>query len=184
MERWWTPPNLLSFLRILLTPWIARELLALNYPTALGLLFVSGISDAIDGWLARRCGWESRLGALLDPLADKLQIVTAYSCFGVTGALPWWLVALVFARDLLILAFAAVALAFTTLRSFPPSPWGKLSTFFQLALGGSIVLAAVLPFLPFLLLRDALFWLTVPATIWSGLHYAWTAARLLRAART
>ena len=82
---------------------------------------------------ARKMGESSRTGAYLDPIADKILFSVIYFSLALAHAIPWWMVAMVFGRDLLILAMAAYGLLFTSIRKFPPSVWGKLSTFFQIS---------------------------------------------------
>src|ERR1017187_7928293 len=112
-----------------------------EYEAAFLLGAVAGATDGLDGWLARRFDWRSRLGAFLDPLADKPLGVLGYVAFGLRGLVPWWLVSLVLARDVIILLVAAYAAAFRKIREFPKSRWGTLSTIVQISAGG-IVLAA------------------------------------------
>jgi cardiolipin synthase len=142
--------------------------------------FAAGITDGLDGALARRFGWQSKLGAMLDPLADKTMMVLGYLVFGLTGAVPLWLALVVLGRDALILLAAIGALLLTSIRDFPPSRWGKLSTFVQLVTCGVVLVVNAWPG-PF----DWLFWpailTTAAATIWSGIHYAWTFTRRLAA---
>lgn len=168
-------PNLLSALRIALTPFAALAILNGRPAAALALLALAGLSDFADGWLARRLRATSPLGAYLDPVADKLLLVTVYFCEGWAGFLPAWLVALVFGRDLMILAAASWAMLFTRLRRFPPSIWGKLSTLVQIAVA-LIVLAD-----PGRLLDRGFVLASVAVTTaWSGLHYFWRGVNALR----
>ncbi|MGD0619300.1 MAG: CDP-alcohol phosphatidyltransferase family protein [Bryobacteraceae bacterium] len=163
-------PNLLTALRLALVPLIALTVLYGHFRAALAVTLLAGITDGLDGSLARRYFWTSRLGAWLDPLADKALLVTLFVVLGIVGAFPWWLVALVLARDAVILLMAGIAFAFTAIRDFPPSIWGKLSTIVQV---GACVVA--------LLMRSAavnspamsLFVIAVTAlaTAWSGIDY-------------
>src|SRR3990172_3309285 len=99
-------PNIISLLRMALVPPVVILLLNGYYGWAL-LVFVSaGLSDGLDGYLAKRFGWRSRLGAILDPLADKLLLVASYLTLGWLGQLPLWLVAVVVGRDIVIVAGA------------------------------------------------------------------------------
>lgn len=169
---WATVPNFLTIGRMALTPYIGYVIAVRNFDVALPTLFVAGMSDAVDGWLARRFHWQSRLGLFLDPIADKLLLFTVYPALGIAGELPWWLVALVLGRDLLILAAAAVAMARGWAREFPPTIWGKASTFFQLSLAGWSVLRHVWPVLVPWPVWEVFFAGTVALTIWSGVDYA------------
>ena len=99
-------PNLITVGRILLVAPVAWALMVQNFSLALILFFVAGVSDAVDGFLAKRFGWTSRLGALLDPLADKFLLVTCYAVLAWNDLLPVWLLVLVLTRDLLIVGGA------------------------------------------------------------------------------
>jgi cardiolipin synthase len=176
-------PNLLTLSRLLITPLVALSILGGSYALALGWLIAAGITDGLDGWLARRFGWSTRVGALLDPMADKVLLVTVYVAMGIAGLVPNWLVALVVGRDVLILAIAGVALWLTAQRNFSPSPWGKLSTLIQiftglLAIGSRAFGAAFLESS-----AHAMVFVTAAATLWSGLDYGLRAARTLRRAK-
>lgn len=173
-------PNALTLLRILLTPAVGFFVARDDMRGALPLLSVAALSDAADGFLARRWQAASPLGAWLDPVADKLLAATVFAGLAFAGRLPWWLAGLVLGRDLLILAFAAWAMSRKRMRRFPPSVWGKLSTVLQFSLGIACLLDAAAPAF---WTGTAVRWL-VPAvaagTVWSGFHYGWLASRLLR----
>lgn len=180
MPDWLTPPNALTVGRMAATPWVGWLLAQNRYGEALPVLFVVGMTDAVDGWLARRFGWQSKIGAYLDPLADKFLVTVVYISFLVSGALPAWLAGLVLARDGLILVFAAGAYAFTSVRSFAPSFWGKLSTCLQLLLAGGTVWQGYQPgFWPSWFMWGLL-WATALATLWSGLNYLTTGIAMIR----
>ncbi|MEJ2359840.1 MAG: CDP-alcohol phosphatidyltransferase family protein [Gammaproteobacteria bacterium] len=100
-------PNIISVLRILLVIPIVNYLWHNEFGKALALFFIAGISDGLDGFLARHFGWMSRLGSVLDPLADKLLMTAIYFTLGLKSQLPLWLVALVIGRDLVIVLGAA-----------------------------------------------------------------------------
>ena len=102
-------PNYLSMLRIVLVLPITWLLWQHQVMSAFWLMLVAGFSDALDGFLARRYGWQTELGTLLDPLADKFLIAAMYLVFTLQGLIPLWLVALILTRDILILlGFSAV----------------------------------------------------------------------------
>ena len=177
-------PNLLTIGRILLTPFIGWAIARNDWSGCFPLIFVAGVSDALDGYLARRFGWLSALGAWLDPLADKFLLATVYLGFGFGATLPWWLVGLVLGRDLLILAFAGAALRFTRARRFPPSEWGKLSTFCQLSLAGFTVMGGAWPAMaPRLLVAFCVSTVAV-TTVWSGVEYLRAGWRMVRRAES
>lgn len=99
-------PNLLTGLRLALAPLLPWLLVQGHVHAALGLALLAGVSDALDGWLAKRYGWRSRLGSLLDPLADKAMLVLAMLGLWWVAVLPGWLLLLVAARDAVIVAGA------------------------------------------------------------------------------
>ena len=127
-------PNLLTGLRLALAP-VLPLLLWLGQPmAALWLALGAGLTDALDGLLAKRFGWQSRLGSLLDPVADKTLLGCAFLGLWLAGALPTWLVALVVARDLVILGGAMVWWRVAGPYDGEPSWLGKLTTVAQIAL--------------------------------------------------
>lgn len=158
---------------------MAAAILQGRYDRALLLFFLAGISDVVDGLLARRLDEATRVGAYFDPIADKILLVVIYVCLGLARAIPWWMVALVFARDLLILAMAAYGLLFTSIRKFPPSVWGKLSTFLQIS--AALVVMGARAGIPAPV--ELALWLMVAGTAWSGFHYAWRGIKLLWGSR-
>jgi len=177
-------PSLISVSRAALTPVIAAAILRDDHGTALLVFLAAAVTDVIDGWVARRFRLETRVGAYLDPVTDKILLSTIYVCLGLSGAAPMWFVVLVFARDIVILLMAGYGLLFTRLRSFSPSRWGKLSTFGQLSTGVAIMLAHATGAG---WIHTASGWMTMGAaamTGWSGAHYLWTGWRMLRASAT
>lgn len=169
-------PNLFTLARIALTPFIALAILANHYGQALLLCFFAGLSDWIDGRLARRLNSITRLGAYLDPVADKLLVSVVYVSLGWVGQLSWWSVGVVLGRDLLILGMVGWGFLFTTIREFPPSIWGKLSTALQILAALMVMGAANGWAVP----RQPVVWAMTAATVWSGIHYAWRGLALLR----
>ncbi len=95
-------PNLITLARILLVPVLVWTIISGEMRAAFLLFVAAGISDAVDGFLAKRFGMATELGAYLDPLADKVLIVSIYVALGITGAMPTWLVILVVSRDIMI----------------------------------------------------------------------------------
>jgi cardiolipin synthase (CMP-forming) len=162
---------------MLLTPLIAWSISHHQCAWALGLMFTSGVTDAADGYLARRYRWQSRLGGYLDPIADKLLLVTVYISLGIAGLVPRWLVALVVGRDVIILAMVAAALTLTNYREFRPALAGKISTIVQIgAAVGLLGLCAMSGVLgPGW--RTLCIWATAVTTMWSGIDYVARAAR-------
>jgi cardiolipin synthase (CMP-forming) len=169
-------PNLFTLARLVLAPFIAADILHGRYGRAIILLFAAGFTDVIDGFLARRLQTATPAGAYFDPIADKILLSVIYVSLGLAGAMPWWMVAVVFGRDVLILAMAAYGLVFTKLRNFPPSVWGKISTFFQIA--AALVVMGARAGIPTPVTLALC--LMVLGTIISGFHYVWSAVVLLR----
>jgi cardiolipin synthase len=169
-------PNLFTLARLVLAPFVAADILHHRYNRAIVLFFLAGISDVIDGFLARRFQASTPAGAYFDPITDKILLSAIYISLGVAGAMPWWMVAVVFGRDLLILAMAAYGLLFTSVRKFPPSMWGKISTFFQIA--AALVVMGARAGIPAPVTLALC--LMVVGTIVSGLHYVWRGLVLLR----
>jgi cardiolipin synthase len=173
-------PNLLSALRFLLAPLIALHLANGRYREALVWLIAAIATDAADGAIARRFGWSSAAGALLDPVADKVLLVSAFGALGYRGVVPLWFVAVVLARDLLILLFSAWALAFTSVRSLPPTLWGKLSTVLQSAYVSLATLVAAGHGVSVEFLLGTLLWAAMAGTAGSAVHYAYVGLRRVR----
>jgi cardiolipin synthase len=172
-------PNILTMVRIGLTPYIFYLIVTGECSRALLVTLIAGLTDAADGLLARHFGWLTRLGAYLDPVADKLLLTLLYVSFALGELVPHWLVWLVVGRDILILALVAVGWTIG-LREFPPSLWGKVSTVVQIA--AAIVFLGGCAGVSFLKenLANAAVWLTAAATASSGIHYARRAFFLLR----
>ncbi len=163
-------PNLISVLRILLVVPVVYLLLQRRFREAMLLFFIAGVSDALDGFLARRFDWRSRLGGILDPLADKVLLVSVFLCLGWLGALPWWLVALVILRDLVIVG-GALAYHFTVERlEAEPSLVSKLNTTLQILLALAVVYDLGFSELPKLLLWGLIYLVTL-TTLLSGIDY-------------
>ena len=126
-------PNILSAARLVLAPYIFWLMWRREYGSVLVWFLLSGITDGVDGWIARRWHAQSRLGGMLDPIGDKLLLSGSFLVLALDGAMEWWLAALVLGRDLVILLFAAGVLLFSKKKTeFPPSWWGKSSTVAQI----------------------------------------------------
>ena len=135
-------PNLITLARILLVPVVVWAIASNQMLVAFLLFAVAGISDAVDGFLAKRFGMASQLGAFLDPLADKVLIVSIYVSFGIVDVLPRWLVILVVSRDLLIVGGIIFSWIVNKPVSVKPHMVSKINTAVQLLLVG-LVLAAL-----------------------------------------
>ena len=170
-------PNLITAFRFLLVPPVVLSLLNDRFGTALILFFIAGFSDAIDGYLAKRNNWTSRIGALMDPLADKLLLVSCFVTLGWLGWIPVWLVALVVLRDLVIVSGAVVFHMRVERIEAAPSYISKLNTFTQILLVLAVIFSKGLYELPVLWL-DLLVYSVLATTVWSGLDYVMTWSKL------
>lgn len=165
-------PNLISFLRILLTLPIVWLLFEQEFSYALMLFAVAGFSDGLDGFLAKHYGWQSRLGGLLDPLADKALLMSSFLVLGGLGLIPIWLVILVIFRDLTIMGGALYYHFSVEEVAADPTLISKFNTLLQIVLVLLVVTSAG-PFpLPRILLQ-ILFWGTGLTTLTSGGIYVW-----------
>src|SRR5205807_7718031 len=135
-------PNLITLARILLVPVVVWAIASHQMLFAFLLFAAAGVSDAVDGFLAKRFGMASDLGRYLDPLADKVLIVAIYVSLGIADALPRWLVILVVSRDLLIVGGVLLSWLLGKPVGVKPHPVSKVNTAVQLILVG-LVLAAL-----------------------------------------
>jgi cardiolipin synthase len=125
-------PNLLTIARLFILPFLVIEILDGHWRLAFALLWVAGVSDGLDGLLARVLHQRTVLGQYLDPIADKLLLSTLFIVLTHVGAVPLYVTVLVFSRDVGILIIATLLFATNTLRNFKPSKLGKLSTCVQI----------------------------------------------------
>lgn len=165
-------PNLLTGVRIALTPFLGAAIARGDCVPALWLCGLAGATDAADGFLARRFGWATRAGAYLDPVADKFLLTVVYLSLAAGGQAPLWLTLLVIARDLVILGMAGIGLLLTNIRDFPPSLWGKISTVVQIS-GALVWLSACAGWAPGQSAQEVAVDAVAAATAWSGVHYFW-----------
>lgn len=182
-------PNAISLARLCLVPVVLTAILNGDPRGALIWLGVAGVSDALDGFLARRLRARSRTGAYLDPIADKCLLSGVYFALAYSRTVPWWLTAIVFGRDAVMLIFIAAVFLFTTVRDFPPTAWGKLSTVIQIVTAIVLLVEGALTFHHASLERlaraigNAMIGATVVATLWSAIDYLWIGIGMFRRAR-
>jgi cardiolipin synthase (CMP-forming) len=176
-------PNLLTLTRLALVPFVVGAIVNSQHTRALALAGAASLTDALDGYLARAFSWSTAVGRVLDPVADKIFLASIYIALCIAGGVPWWLVLLIFGRDALILASTAITMLLTPLRHFPPSIWGKISTFFQMLTAVVVLINRAFPAWRLEEIAATLIWITAGATLWSGIHYSWTGTRRLREAR-
>lgn len=187
-----TLPNLLTVFRMVLVPIFVTLLFYQRFVLALVVFVVAGITDGLDGLLARRFDQRSQLGTILDPIADKLMLVTAFVVLSMRNVfpqpvpshlpIPFWVTAAVISRDVFIVVGAAAINIMTGFRGFRPSWLGKLNTTVQIIAVGIIMLAASVPYgtgyyLP------TLYVLVFTFALLSGAHYIFFASKLLNEER-
>lgn len=161
-------PNTISVMRILLVAPIVWSMVIGDYDVALWLIVIAGISDAADGHFARRYGWQTRAGALLDPAGDKLLLVASFVTLGTMGFAPWWLIGTVLARDVIIVALYLHRRRPVSVR---PTTISKINTFAQTACVLLLVYGAAHGANRVLL--DTWLAITLMTTVFSGLLYLW-----------
>lgn len=165
-------PNLITGARLLLAIPMVWLLWHRDYHAALYVMVVAGLSDGVDGYIARRYHWTSRLGGILDPLSDKVLLVAGFITLGLLGDLPVWLVLVVILRDLVII-LGAVAFHFIRGRfDMEPTFVSKTNTLFQIVLLLAVVLRGGGYPLPEPLL-SSLLWVVFFTTLYSGVNYVW-----------
>ncbi len=170
-------PNSLTVLRILLVPVFVGLLLYGHFDLALITLLIAALTDVLDGMVARLTDQRTRLGEYLDPLADKLLLMSAIITLSVLGFIPIWAVILVVSRDAILLAGTLVANLTETEIDISPTSLGKGTTFAQICyviaimlhVTGQVPVSLVEPFL----------WVVVVLTIASGVHYLWRGIQYL-----
>jgi cardiolipin synthase (CMP-forming) len=181
MPRWLNIANLLTFSRLLLTPFIVMAILKHRNSEAFWLFGAAAWTDLLDGLAARKLHLTSTFGSMLDPIADKCLLSGVFLALAGAGMMPWWFVAIVFGRDLYILAAVGGFLLLSSHRKFPPSIWGKASTFLQIVAAVSWILRGVLEAPVVLSFSSAILWPSAALTVWSGLHYTWRGIQVMRA---
>lgn len=181
MPAWVNLANLFTLSRLALAPFVVGDIVGGRHVRALILFFAAALTDIIDGALARGPSGTSRFGAYLDPIADKCLMSAVFLALGAAEIVPWWFVLVVLGRDLLILVGALYALTLTKVRQFPPSRWGKLSTFVQIVTAISWLVSDAWPAQVLVAISSAMLWVCMAFTIWSGLDYARRGTTLIRA---
>ena len=151
-----TVPNLLTVFRMVLIPVFVSLLFYQRFVIALGVFVVAGVTDGLDGLLARRFNQKSQLGTILDPIADKLMLVTAFVVLSMRSVfpqpvpshlpIPFWVTVSVISRDVFIIVGAAAINVVTGFRGFRPSMLGKINTVIQITAIGIIMFAASVPY--------------------------------------
>jgi cardiolipin synthase len=172
-----TIPNLLSLLRMGLIPLFIILVMNGDLRKALLVFVVAGVTDALDGFIARFWHQQSPLGAYLDPIADKLLLTTAYVMLSIPGLnhgtrIPPWITILVIARDVLMVSVALVLYLAAGVKRFPPSVLSKINTILQVAAVVLVLVSGAFPDLHSIeLAAETALYLVAGLTVASGLHY-------------
>lgn len=174
-------PNQLTLLRMMFLPFIVINQLNGHYQWALILFVIAGLSDGLDGLLARTLKQQTVLGQYLDPIADKLLLSTMFLVLSILHKIPWKFTVLVFSRDISILCASAVLYAIAGLRDFRPSIFGKANTFAQVAAVFFVMLFEFDKVRWVYIARLTFLRATFAFTIISGLHYVFLVGQRLRA---
>lgn len=163
-------------MRIILVAPIVVLMVQREFSWALLLFFIAGVSDGLDGYLAKRNGWSSRLGSILDPMADKILLVSSFVTLGWLKFIPMWLVVMVLARDVVIIVGGMAYHVVIGKYEMLPSISSKINTFFQIVLVLAIVFSLGVMALPNWLMI-ALVYVVLGTTLFSGISYVWVWGR-------
>jgi len=177
-----TAPNLLSLLRICLAPFLVATILEDHFVWSLALFLVAGLTDMLDGALARLLKQRTTLGQYLDPVADKLLLSTLFVVLTYKGLIPARVTVLVFGRDVGILVVAAILYAALGRREFSPSFFGKANTLVQVMAVAAVLSLQLTHAHWVAIVCTVTLGATMVLTVVSGLHYAWVASRRAGAA--
>ncbi|MGX5201659.1 CDP-alcohol phosphatidyltransferase family protein [Aliikangiella sp. IMCC44632] len=165
-------PNVITILRVVLLIPLSTFLINENYQNALFVFVIAGVSDALDGFLAKQFGWVSRFGAILDPLADKALLITTIVILAINQQISWILFGLIVLRDVFIVSGAYYFHYRLGPYEMKPSKLSKLNTFVQLFLVTCILVSAGLYTLSPAFI-EAMVIATYVTTLSSGIHYGW-----------
>jgi len=179
-SEFWTAPNQLTLLRLIFIPFVVICVLDGNWNWALALLILAGVSDGLDGLLARVLNQRTMLGQYLDPIADKLLLSSLFLVLSFAKTIPWKYTVIVFSRDLIIVSTCVVLYATVGMRDFRPSLFGKTSTFCQIAAVFFVVLAQVSSRPYVAMLGRCFLYATFVFTTISGVHYILRTGHQLR----
>ena len=178
----WTLPNLLTFARLVALPFLISAIVEGQHMQAFAIFFAMAVSDFVDGYLARHFGMASPLGALLDPIADKLFLVSTFIVFALKSTptnihIPLWLVLMTVGRDVVIVVVALVMALGLGIKSFPPTFLGKANTFAEISTVVAILMNNIgrMP----AWVADVCFPVTALLTIASGVHYVFRASGII-----
>ena len=180
-----TLPNFLTLFRMAMVPFLVIAIVDHDYRLALWIFVLAGATDGVDGFLARRLGVRSVIGAYLDPIADKILLTAAYITLAIPldqpVAIPMWLAILALFRDFLILLMAFILYTVEGIKRFPPSVLGKLTTLLHV-LTVTVVLVANVWSLP-AAVPATCFYASFVLVILSGFNYIYRASKMIESVR-
>ena len=165
-------PNLLTLVRIAACPVLVLLLYEGRYDLAFYVFILAGVTDGLDGFIAKRFNCESGFGAVLDPAADKLLIASAYIMLAILGDIPFWLLILVMFRDLVIIVGYLILVVMNYEVPMAPTYSSKINTFMQISLMVGVLLEES-GFLQLSMMLDLLIAGVVVSTVVSGMQYVW-----------
>jgi cardiolipin synthase len=171
MSQLWTVANQLTLMRLIFIPFVIINVVDGNYGWAMILFVAAGVSDGLDGLLARALKQQTMLGQYLDPIADKLLLSSLFLVLSFMHNIPWKFTILVFTRDICILLISAVLYIGVGLRDFRPSVFGKLNTFAQVVAVFLTLLFEVRPETGIWIAKRSFLWATFTLTCVSAVHY-------------
>ena len=174
-----TYPNQLTLLRMIFLPFIVTHLVGGRYFWALIVFVLAGLSDGLDGLLARTLKQQTMLGQYLDPIADKMLLSTMFLVLSILHKIPWKFTVIVFSRDVSILSASAVLYAIAGLRNFSPSVFGKANTTAQVGALFFVLLYQVNQAGWIWMTRRFFLWATFALTIISAIHYVYLVGQRL-----
>lgn len=176
----WSIPNLLTITRIFLVPFFIIMVIEKRFAPALVALAIAGISDALDGFIARYFNQRTQLGAYLDPIADKLLMLSSYVCLGYTGILPDWLCVIVISRDILIVLGIGICSVADIKVPINPSRISKLNTVAQISTIFFILLTKVVTWQIDEVIYLGFYSITAGLTLASACQYAYRGLILIQ----
>ncbi|HEX2918083.1 MAG TPA: CDP-alcohol phosphatidyltransferase family protein [Edaphobacter sp.] len=174
-------PNLLTLLRLFILPFLVIEILDNNFPVAFALFLVAGLTDGLDGLLARWLSQRTTLGQYMDPIADKLLLSTLFVVLTHATLIPRYVTVLVFSRDLGILLISTLLFATGTMRDFRPSALGKCNTLIQILGIVSVLLERLWPTAWLSMIAGGLLRVIAVLAPVSAAQYAWIVFRRINA---
>jgi cardiolipin synthase len=173
-------PHSLTLLRLAASPVLVWLLLHSNFGAALLVACLAGLTDWFDGYTARLLGATGQLGVILDPIVDKILLVTLFLVLGFLGLIPLWVLGIVIGRDLVIVGGALLLTIYRGARTFRPTMIGKVSTFFQITLVLLTLVFAAFALPVFFWLKELAVLTCVVFTVWSWLDYVRIGIRMTR----